>query len=420
MTDLNEPTRIQGRYLLIERIAWGGSAEVWRAHDERLARSVAVKLLHPHLVPDETSRRRLEAEGRLAASLSHPGIVQVYDVEADGEKPYLVMELIEGESLDLRLARDGALPARNAASIAADVAEALAHAHAQGVVHRDVKPSNILIDGEGRAHLADFGIAHSLAPAAARLTVSGTVVGTLRYISPEQLAGREVGPRSDLFGLGAVLFEMLTGHGAFEASSPLAVAEAQAAGPPEMPGIDPALAAITRHCLSQSVDRRPEHAGQTAAALRDWLAASFEPVVAAASMEPLDRDAVTRPIPIVEPMGTPASEEEVLNRWVRRARPFALGAVGLFIALLLFLVVLEGRGADAKTPTGVPTQTPVPQWMQQLAADYAGACGEPLTVASVAGLSQAAAEDRVASLIDACDANASSKPGKGNGKGPRH
>jgi serine/threonine protein kinase len=205
MTDTSQPRRIHGRYLLEERISRGGSADVWRARDEELDRLVAVKLLHPHLVPDERARLRLAAEGRLVASLDHPAIVRMYDVLVDGETPALVMELIEGESLNLRLARDGALRVRAAAGIGAEVAEALAEAHRQGIIHRDVKPSNILLDTDGHAHLADFGIAHSLEADAERLTQTGMVVGTPAYLSPEQLAGSEVGPRTDIFGLGAVL-----------------------------------------------------------------------------------------------------------------------------------------------------------------------------------------------------------------------
>jgi serine/threonine protein kinase len=178
MTETSLPARIAGRYLLQQRIARGGSGDVWHAHDEELDRPVAVKLLHPHLVADERARLRLAAEGRLVASLDHPAIVKMYDVLTEGDTPALIMELIEGESLNLRLKREGALPPRTAASIGAEVAEALAEAHRHGIIHRDVKPSNILLDTEGHAHLADFGIAHSLEPGAERLTQTGMVVGT--------------------------------------------------------------------------------------------------------------------------------------------------------------------------------------------------------------------------------------------------
>jgi serine/threonine protein kinase len=407
MTDPREPTLIHGRYLLQERIARGGSADVWRGHDEELDRPVAVKLLHPHLVPDETARGRLAEEARLAASLTHPGIVKVYDVLPDGETPALVMELVDGESLDMRLAREGAVPPRIAAGIGADVAEALAEAHRHGIIHRDVKPSNILIDREGRAHLGDFGIAHSLGPEVQRLTMAGTVVGTLAYIAPEQLAGGEVGPRTDLFGLGAVLFEMLTGRPPFEATSQLGLAEAHAAGPPEMPGVDPALADITRACLATAPAERPPGADQVAAILR-----------AIPPMNPAARDAVTRVIPVaVPPPGPP--QEEALTGWWRRALPVVFGGIGLFVAVLLVAALLgpgkPAEGAGASNPTATPT----PAWMTTLMFDYAAACGATLDPATISGLSQADAEDRVTTLMAECAASPGSSGG-GNGKGKGH
>ncbi|MEP6681282.1 MAG: serine/threonine-protein kinase, partial [Chloroflexota bacterium] len=161
-----EPQIVLDRYRLVERIAAGGSAEVWRARDEHLDRAVAVKRLHPHLLPDELSRQRLAAEARAAAALSHPGIVGIYDVDTTGAWPALVMELVDGESLAARLAREGPLSERVTAGIGADLADALYHAHKRGVIHRDLKPGNVLLDSAGRARLADFGIARSLAESA--------------------------------------------------------------------------------------------------------------------------------------------------------------------------------------------------------------------------------------------------------------
>ncbi|MGH2358625.1 MAG: serine/threonine-protein kinase, partial [Candidatus Limnocylindria bacterium] len=263
---------ILDRYRLTERFAVGGSAEVWRARDENLERDVAVKLLHPHLLPDERSRGRMAAEARAVAALSHPGIVGVYDVDVAGEVPALVMELVEGESLSARLERDGPLPAADAARIVAEVSDALYHAHQRGVVHRDVKPGNILLSRDGRARLVDFGIAHSLAPSAERLTQTGNVMGTLRYMAPEQLAGGDIGPRTDLYGLGTVLHEALTGQPPFAAATPVALAEAQRGPLPAMEGIDPALVAVTHACLALEPTQRPLHAGALADSLRAWLA----------------------------------------------------------------------------------------------------------------------------------------------------
>jgi serine/threonine-protein kinase len=412
MTETSLPARIEGRYLLEERIARGGSADVWRAHDEELDRPVAVKLLHPHLVPDERARLRLAAEGRLVASLDHPSIVKMYDVLTEGDTPALVMELIEGESLNLRLARDGAIPQRAAATIGAEVAEALAEAHRHGIVHRDVKPSNILLDTEGHAHLADFGIAHSLEPDAERLTQTGMVVGTPAYIAPEQLAGTEVGPRTDIFGLGSVLFEMLTGVPPFAAMAPLPLAQAHAAGPPVMPGIDSELVALTRACLANAPSQRPPDAGLIAATLRSY-----------ATMNPAERDAETRAIPIVAPAAavepvaapSPTLEERLASSW-RRGMPFAAGAAALFIAVLLAAAVF-GPGSPAAEAGGQPSSTPTPEWATQLMSAYADACDATLDPAQIDGLSQPEAEAQVSRLIESCGSAATTTNGGGSGGG---
>ena len=402
MSEPNQPIRIHGRYLLEERISRGGSADVWRARDEELDRPVAVKLLHPHLVPDERARMRLAVEGRLAASLDHPAIVKMYDVLVDDETPALIMELIEGESLNVRLGRDGALAPRAAAAIGAEVADALAEAHSHGIVHRDVKPSNILLDADGHAHLADFGIAHSLEADAERLTQTGMVVGTPAYLSPEQLAGDEVGPRTDIFGLGAVLFEMLTGKPPYAAMAPLLLAQAHAAGPPAMPDTDPALADITRACLATSPSERPPDAGFVAATLRGF-----------STMDPAERDDDTRTIPIVAPppaLPTPG-EQQPSSR--RRRLPIAVGLAGLVAAVLL-AVVLLGPGDPVVGAPQQPSPTPTPSWVGQLATDYADACGATLDPALIDGLSQSDAEAQVADLIDACG---TAQEGSGSGGG---
>ena len=400
MSEPNPPTRIHGRYLLEERISRGGSADVWRARDEKLDRPVAVKLLHPHLVPDERARLRLAAEGRLAASLTHPAIVEVYDVLVDDETPALVMELIEGESLNVRLGRDGALPPRAAAAIGAEVADALAEAHSHGIIHRDVKPSNVLLDTDGHAHLADFGIAHSLEADAERLTDTGMVVGTPAYLSPEQLAGDDVGARTDIFGLGSVLFEMLTGKPPYAAMAPLLLAQAHAAGPPAMPDVDPALAEITRACLATNPSERPPDAGFVAATLRGF-----------ATMNPIEREAETRTIPVVVPPEVAAPQQESAPSQ-RRPIPFAAVVAGLVAAVVLAMVLL-GAGRPAVGAPEKASSTPTPDWVAELMAGYADACGATLDPATIEGLSRPDAEDQVASLIEEC--GPSQEPGGGGG-----
>jgi hypothetical protein len=261
---------VLGRYRLEERLGLGGSAEVWRGVDERLGRPVAIKLLHPHLLPDEAARARFEREARAAAALAHPGIVAVFDVEASASRAAIIFELVDGETLADRLAREGALAPAEAARIGAELAEALAHAHERGIVHRDVKPGNVLLERDGRARLVDFGIARLLERESAHLTTAGMITGTLRYLAPEQLAGEEATPATDLYALGAVLFEMLSGRHAFDATTPVALVEAQRHPPDSIAGVAPGLAAISLSALDPDPSRRPVSAEAMAADLRAW------------------------------------------------------------------------------------------------------------------------------------------------------
>jgi serine/threonine protein kinase len=410
-----EAQLVLDRYRLVDRLAVGGSAEVWRAHDEQLDRAVAVKRLHPHLLPDEVSRQRLAAEARAAAGLSHPGIVDIYDVDADGEWPALVMELVDGESLAARLARDGPLPEREAAAIVADIAEGLYHAHKRGVIHRDLKPGNILIDGAGRARLADFGIARSLAESAERLTQTGSVMGTLRYMAPEQLTGGEIGPRTDLYGLGTVLHEALTGEPPYPAGSPVGLVEAQRAGPPTVPAADPALAAVTGACLAFTASDRPVHAGAVAGALRAWLAGR---PLAALALGSVDTSTQTLARPVVAPAAPPASRPTS-----RRRRPlgWALLAAVLLAGLVVVALLAFGGPSVATpnvsaspTPTTTPSPSPTPNWLPALLDEFAQACGAEAQPPDVTGLSEEEAKQVFDDAIAACS---NAKPGKGKGKG---
>jgi serine/threonine-protein kinase len=414
------PSTILGRYRLVELLATGGTARVWRAVDEQLDRPVAVKLLHPHLLPDEVSRLRLAAEARAAASLAHPGIGAVYDVDTDAAHPALVMELIDGEPLSERLKRDGPMPPREAARLAAEVADALYHAHRRGVVHRDVKPGNILVEaGSGRARLIDFGIAHSLAPDAASLTQTGTAPGTPRYMAPEQLAGEPVGPRADLWSLGAVLYECLTGRPPHEGATILALARAQLAGPPSTDGLDPALAALVVACLSPDVDDRPLHAGAMAAALRAWLDGDAAPALAGAraAQGRERRGQRTTTVAVAVP------REDVEPR--RATVPLAGLVAGLLLAagaVMATVAPWDARAPVATAPSQAATPLPTPDWVTPLREAYAQACGESMPVAQLASLDPDAAQARVDALIDECrkpehrEGNDGNR-GRGNGDG---
>jgi eukaryotic-like serine/threonine-protein kinase len=215
--------RLGDRYQLEERIASGGAAVVWRAFDETLARTVAIKLLHPHHATDEVVVERFERESVSAAQLNHPNAVRIYDTGREDQLVYLVMEHVDGPSLRQVLQRRTRLEPTVVASVGEQVAAALGEAHAHGLVHRDVKPANILIASDGTVKVTDFGIAKAL-DAEATLTTPGTVVGTAAYVAPEQLEEGRVDARADVYALGVVLYECLTGRPAFAGDTPTATA----------------------------------------------------------------------------------------------------------------------------------------------------------------------------------------------------
>jgi eukaryotic-like serine/threonine-protein kinase len=211
-----------GRYLLEERVASGGMASVWRAHDEVLARTVAVKLLHDHLAADDGFRERFRREAIAAAKLTHPNVVSLYDTGTDGDFVFLVMEFIDGSTLKDVIREQGALDIARAASIGEQVARALDYAHSRGLVHRDVKPANILIGSDGAVKVADFGIAK--ADQHDDLTKTGMVLGTAAYVAPEQIRGETVDGKADQYALAIVLYEALTGSQPFRGDTPVATA----------------------------------------------------------------------------------------------------------------------------------------------------------------------------------------------------
>jgi eukaryotic-like serine/threonine-protein kinase len=242
-----------GRYRLVELLGQGGMARIFRAHDNQLDRDVAVKILRPEYGRDPDFGSRFRHEAQAAASLNHPNIVSVYDYGQDAAGPFIVMELVDGEDLASIIKRSGALPPRQAARITAETARALQAAHQRGIVHRDVKPGNIMIDRDGRVKVTDFGIARAIAEA--QMTLPGTTLGSVHYFSPEQARGDQATPSSDVYSLGIVLYELLTGHRPWEADSAAAVAMARLAGPPPDPsairsGIPTDLVAIDRKALA--------------------------------------------------------------------------------------------------------------------------------------------------------------------------
>ena len=264
-------TVLAGRYELGRLLGTGGTARVRAAHDLVLDRPVAVKVLADDLV-DPAARQRFVREARTSARFVHPHAVSVYDAgEADGSL-YLVMELVAGRSLADRLRTEGPLPIPDALAVADRVLDALGAAHAAGIVHRDVKPGNVLLGDDGAVKLADFGIAKRLDELGPDLTQTGQLVGTPRYLAPEQVVGEQATPATDLYATGVVLYEMLAGAPPFDAGTPLATAIAHRDDPvPDVRAARPDVPAAVATALARAMAKRPEDRFPTAAAMRGAL-----------------------------------------------------------------------------------------------------------------------------------------------------
>src|SRR5256712_7682288 len=278
-----EPGTTLGRYQILARLGSGGMAAVYRAFQPALDRVVALKVLRPGFVDEPEQRERFEREAKAVARLRHPHIVQVFDYDVVDGHAFLVMEFIDGGTLKAKpgeLAGTGqGLPPAEVTRIVSEIADALDFAHAQGIVHRDVKPSNVLVTRSGKAVVADFGIARVLA--ATQQTATGVGVGTPEYMSPEQGQGLEVDQRSDVYALGIVAYELLTGRVPFRADTPLAVARAQIHDPLPLPSqVNPAIGPRTERALLRALAKDPAEryasAGTFAAALAE--AAAVEPM----------------------------------------------------------------------------------------------------------------------------------------------
>jgi eukaryotic-like serine/threonine-protein kinase len=327
---------IAGRFRLERLLGRGGMSEVWLAHDLELERPVAVKLLS-----SAGTAPRFEREARSAASLSHPNIVGVFDYGQVDGRPYLVLEYVPGGTLAERLSAP--VPDEEVAEIARDIAAGLAHAHEHGIVHRDLKPSNVLFDGEERAKIADFGVARALSDAT--LTTTGAVVGTAQYMAPEQASGGEVGPESDVYAFGVILFELLTGRPPFEAEHP--VADMLTKSWQDAPAVDsiradapPFLAALAASALALDRHARPADGAALVVALdRQELPAT------AATAE----TKVIGPPPITGRVPPPP----------RRRRPYlpVLAAV-LLLGLVGFGASMLLTGGEDEAPATPPTTGP--------------------------------------------------------------
>ncbi|MEV5705836.1 serine/threonine-protein kinase [Actinoallomurus sp. NPDC052274] len=260
---MTTPDVLNDRYVLDERLAVGGMGEVWKATDRLLGRPVAVKLLKQQYLDDETFRGRFRAEARFAAALQHSGIAQVFDYGEQDDLAYLVMELVAGETLSQILARDGRLSADATLDLVGQAARALHVAHSAGIIHRDIKPGNLMVTDDGTVKITDFGIARS---GDSSMTQTGMVMGTAQYVSPEQATGKKVTPAADLYSLGVVAYECLAGGPPFVADTPVALALKHVREePPALPSsVSPAVRGLVSAMLAKHPDDRPRSAAQIA------------------------------------------------------------------------------------------------------------------------------------------------------------
>jgi serine/threonine-protein kinase len=258
-------TVLSGRYRLEAKLGSGGMSTVYLARDQTLDRQVAVKVMHREMSEQADQLERFRQEARAVAKLSHPNVVSVIDAGEDGGHPYIVFEYVEGETLKQRVNRSGALDPQEAIAYAIEIARGLSVAHARKMVHRDIKPQNILIDAEGRAKLTDFGISRQLEQDG--MTVTGRVLGTTDYVAPEQAMGRPVDPRSDVYSLGVVLYEMLVGQVPFEADSQVGVAmkhvnEELPDVQRRRPEVSAAVALVVERATAKDPAERYQHVGE--------------------------------------------------------------------------------------------------------------------------------------------------------------
>jgi eukaryotic-like serine/threonine-protein kinase len=264
-----------GRYVLERRLGSGGAGVVWRANDRVLQRPVAVKLLHPELAHDPATGARFRTEAASAAKLTHPNAVIVYDIGRDGDRDFLVMELVDGPDLS-ELIEQGPLAPDTTAYLGTAIASALGLAHERGMLHRDVKPTNVLLNADGVPKVADFGIARALGEATARLTTPGSVMGTARYLAPEQLLDGPLDGRVDVYALGLVLHEALTGRAPWGTGTALEIASRRLSGDLPPPSrlrrdLPPGLDAVVQRATRREADDRYADGAAMAAALAPFI-----------------------------------------------------------------------------------------------------------------------------------------------------
>jgi serine/threonine protein kinase len=363
-----QPTLIHDRFEIESLIARGGMAIVYKGTDLTLGRTVAIKILSEELAQDPSFVARFRLEAQAAASLTHPNIVAVYDTGSDGDIHYIVMEYLEGRTLHQILNEQGTVPPEEVASIGAEVAQALAEAHEKGIVHRDVKPGNIMISRNGNAKVMDFGIAK--AATAGNLTQVGSILGTVAYLSPEQARGEKVDGRSDIYSLGALLYQMLTGNLPLKGDTYVEMVHKLNSQDPTNPSLtNPAIPAALDSVVMRALAKDPENRYQTGTEMAaDLLASMREPVQGTAAYAPFpvetDKTMVAPAARVVRDESTrvmPAAAAAAPVR-VRQAPPGPSNTtktlIGIAAIVALLAIALVMFNSIDNTGTNDPTPTP--------------------------------------------------------------
>lgn len=356
---MTTPKNLSSRYELGEIIGFGGMSEVHKARDIRLSRDVAIKVLRADLARDPTFYLRFKREAQNAAALNHPAIVAVYDTgeaEVDGGPlPYIVMEYVDGDTLRDIVRGKGPLPPRRAMEIVADVCAALDFSHKAGIVHRDMKPANIMINRSGAVKVMDFGIARAIADSSNPMTQTAAVIGTAQYLSPEQARGETVDARSDVYSVGCVLFEILTGEPPFTGDSPIAVAYQHVREDPRLPShVFPGVPRELDSVVLKAMSKNPANRYQTAAEMRADLIRVLGGQKPSAPMVMTDEDRSSfmssdEPAPrsyrTIERDDDTAEQESADPDGQRRTAYIALGAAAAIAVVFALFWVLIGPGS---------------------------------------------------------------------------
>ena len=338
------------RYRLQLRIAIGGMGEVWQAQDELILRQVAIKILKEEYLSDPAFLERFRTEARSAALVEHVGIANIYDYGEDTGSAFLVMELVPGESMSRLLEREKRLPEAQVLDIVAQTSRALAAAHARGLVHRDIKPGNLLITPDGKVKITDFGIARvgDQVP----LTKTGPVLGTVQYLAPEQATGKNSTGATDLYSLGVVAYEALAGRRPFRGENQMAIAMAHINEmPPALPdSIDPRVQNLVLSCLAKKPNQRPE-SGASLAIRAEALLREKRKGVPVASEDPIN-DPVTE---VISTDTAPLPRAPIVWPWLA-----TLGLLGLTTIVVIVAILSEPNASDISpisTPNSTPTNT---------------------------------------------------------------